>query len=170
MIAITSYLAAQTSAALFDISTRGKVALTGPEARSFLHNLCTNDIKNLPPGGSCEAFLTTAKARIIAHFQVYDVAAENALLLVTEPGQQETLAKTLDHYLISEQVEIADRTSDFGLFRLLGPKAMDIVGNPTTAGDGPVLGHWPLTDFRGVDILSSSAQAEALKERLVAAG
>src|SRR5689334_4635448 len=63
--AAAEYRQAREGAALFDVSHRGKVELTGPEAARFLHNLCTNDILNLAPGRSCEAFFTTAKARVV---------------------------------------------------------------------------------------------------------
>src|ERR1700678_2370695 len=56
-----------TGCSLFDRSSRGKVELSGAEASFFLHNLCTNDINDLPLGGGCEAFLTTNKAKLVAH-------------------------------------------------------------------------------------------------------
>src|SRR2546423_8805039 len=61
------YAAAQGAAAVFDLSARGLVEVSGPEAVPFLHNLCTNDIKNLAAGRGCEFFLTTAKARVVGH-------------------------------------------------------------------------------------------------------
>ena len=61
------------AAALFDQSERGKVELTGPDAPNFVHNLCTNDVLNLPLGGGCEAFFTTAKAKVVAHALIYHV-------------------------------------------------------------------------------------------------
>src|SRR5688572_19546413 len=56
------YEGTRTSTGLIDQSHRGKVELTGAEAASFLHNLCSNDINGLPLGGGCELFLTTNKA------------------------------------------------------------------------------------------------------------
>ena len=53
---LAGYDAARSEAALFDVSDRGKVAVTGKEAASFLHNLSTNDVKNLKPGTGCELF------------------------------------------------------------------------------------------------------------------
>ena len=67
------YHQARTSAALFDVSGRGKLELTGPDAPSFLHNLCTNDVVNLPLGAGCEAFFTTAKAKVVAYALIYHV-------------------------------------------------------------------------------------------------
>src|SRR6266852_6018397 len=99
------YRQAVERAAFFDVSHCGKIELTGPEAASFLHNLCTNDILNLPRGGGCEAFLTTAKARVIAPILVSRLPQDEAALwLDVSPGLAAKVAGHLDHYLISEQV------------------------------------------------------------------
>jgi tRNA-modifying protein YgfZ len=109
----------------FDLSAHTKIELAGPEASSFLHNLCSNDVKNLAEGAGCEAFLTTAKARVVAHIFVghFRQGDQGVLLLDTVPGQAETLAKHLNHYLISEQVEVFDRTQELALFRIVGASA-----------------------------------------------
>jgi len=116
------YDLACSKVALFDLSTRTKVELLGPEAGMFLHNLCTNDVKNLAEGAGCEAFLTTAKARVIAHFFVNHFK-DNFFLLDAVPGQTDVLMRHLDHYLISERVEIVDRTKELALVRVVGPQA-----------------------------------------------
>jgi glycine cleavage system aminomethyltransferase T len=115
------YQAATEAVALFDLSAYGKIELAGRDAAIFLHNLCTQDVKNLPVGKSVEAFLTTNKARVIAHVWV-SRREENLLWLDMVSGQAEKVLKHLNHYLISEQVEVADRTQDFGFVRLVGPK------------------------------------------------
>src|SRR5262245_59932956 len=119
------YRCAVEEAAIFDQSQRGKVELTGPEAGTFLHNLCTNDIVHLAVGAGCEAFLTNAKARVVAHLRVYHLLlhdGRDALWLDVAGGQAEIVLKHLDHYLISEQVELADRTSEFTQLLLAGPR------------------------------------------------
>jgi folate-binding protein YgfZ len=120
------YDRARSGAALFDVSKRGKVELTGPDAPSFLHNLSTNDVLNLPLGAGCEAFFTTAKAKAVAHALIYHVRiadGRDALWLDVAPGQAEPLVRHLDHYQIAEQVEMADRTADFAQFHVAGPHA-----------------------------------------------
>src|SRR5262245_13827571 len=107
------YDAARAACVVFDRSHRGQVELAGPDAPAFLHNLATNDILNLPLGGGCEAFLTTNKARLISHVLVYHVrlhTGRSALWLDVPPGHGEKVIQHLDHFLISEQVELADRT------------------------------------------------------------
>src|SRR5438046_7926757 len=105
------WTAARNSAALFDISDRATVELSGPEAVPFLHNLCTNDIKDLAAGRGCEFFLTTNKARVVGHgFAHRLVPAEPPVLwLDIDPGSGAKVAAHLNRFIVSEQVEIADR-------------------------------------------------------------
>src|SRR5438094_8515468 len=120
------YAAAISSAALFDTSTAGKLLLTGPDAPMFLGNLCTNDIKNLPLGGGCEAYFCDSRAKVKFQAWVYHVRTgddRHAMWVETTPGRNTELVQYLDRYLISEQVEIADRTADFAQSHLAGRKA-----------------------------------------------
>ena len=64
---LADYRNACERAAVFDASARGRIVVSGPEAAFFLHNLCTNDIKDMPVEAGCELFLTTAKGRVVAH-------------------------------------------------------------------------------------------------------
>lgn len=124
------YQAATQSAALFDTSSRSKIEVRGPEAASFLHNLCTNDIVNMPIGAGCEAFLATSTAKAVAFVNIYHYLAQNdheAFWIDSEPGSAERIIQHLDHYLISEQVEFADRTTQFAQMHLAGPNAKSIL-------------------------------------------
>src|SRR5262249_53446747 len=128
--AAEEYQQAREGAALFDVSHRGCVELTGPDAATFLHNLCTNDILNLSAGKSCEAFFTTAKARVVVpvlidHLRFAD--GREVFWLETAPGLVDRLVKHLDHYFISEQIEILDRTADFAELHLAGPRAAEVL-------------------------------------------
>jgi folate-binding protein YgfZ len=127
------YQAAVERAALFDLSCRTKVELAGPEARAFLHNLCTQDVKNLPLGGGCEAFLITSKGRVVAHVLVGHYLQPNSavLWLDTVPDQADVIGEHLEHYLISEQVELADRTLVFGMLHVCGSQAGAIIESVT---------------------------------------
>src|SRR5262245_56445911 len=116
------YQAALEGAALFDVSHRGKIEVRGPDAATFLHNLCTNDIKNMP---ICEAFFCNVQARVVGHAWIR-VGASSYWLDVA-PGNAENLTKHLNHYLISEQVEIFDRTHDFIQLHMAGPQAGAII-------------------------------------------
>ena len=123
---MSDYEAAITSAAVFDRSAAAKLLLTGPDAPMFLGNLCTNDIKNLPLGGGCEAYFCDSRAKVQFQTWIYHVRLgddRHALWVETTPGRNEALVKYLDRYLISEQVEIADCTAEFAQFHVAGPAA-----------------------------------------------
>jgi hypothetical protein len=113
------------SAMLFDLSDWSQIELTGSDRQSFLNGFCTNDVKKLQPGQGCEAFMANIKGRIIGHLKVY--AHENRLSLESEPGQAAAIIGHLDKYLIAEDVQLVDRTSDWGLLLIAGEGASDVL-------------------------------------------
>jgi glycine cleavage system T protein len=188
------YAAAAHGALLFDISHHGKLELTGKDAATFLHNLSTNEVKSLSPGSGCEAFLTTGQAKIVAYVLIYRnppgepgcVSTGSTFCLDTGPVMAEKVFKHLDRFLISEQVEIVDRTSEFAQLHLAGPQAEETLGRLlqiplpelnelshclSSLASSPVVirRHHPL-GMPGYDILCSSNQAEQVWRALVNGG
>lgn len=186
------YHHALENAALFDRSQHGKIEVAGPEAATYLHNLCTNDIKSLRPGGGCEAFLTNAKAKIIAFVSVYYVptaaGTPPTFWLDTGPGGNERVFQHLDRHLISEQVELADRTRDYAQMHVAGPYGGRVVqqalgadvarlaefGNLLTAPADSrpplALRRRSLLGLPGIDVLCPSAAGEEVWKALTQAG
>jgi folate-binding protein YgfZ len=124
------YAAARNDAVVFDISNRSKIEMTGPDVPAFLNNICTNQVADLPLGGGCEAFLTTAKAKAVAHIRVYHIQladGRHAYWVDGAPDQNRKIEQHLDHYLISEQVAFADRTADYAQFLVMGPKSKELI-------------------------------------------
>jgi folate-binding protein YgfZ len=137
------YQAACVDGALFDCSHHGKIQLTGPDAASFLHNLSTNDITRLAAGTGCEAFLANAKAKVVAHVLIYRAVAEDSsggLWLDVVPGLTDKVLKHFNHYLISEQVEIVDRSSELAQVHVAGPRARMLLAKG--AGELPELAEF----------------------------
>ena len=67
---------------LLDRSERGKLALTGPDAKSFLQGQVTNDVEALAPGEGCYAAFLTPKGKMLGDLRILDAGDE--LLLDTE--------------------------------------------------------------------------------------
>jgi folate-binding protein YgfZ len=63
---------------------RAFVRVAGPDASDYLQRMLSNDVEALDVGGSCEALLLTAKARVIAPLRVVR-RADDEYLLSTEP-------------------------------------------------------------------------------------
>src|SRR5262245_28236435 len=184
------YTAALNSAALFDTSAPAKLLLTGPDAPMFLGNLSTNDTKNLPLGGGCEAYFCDPRAKVKFQAWIYHIRLSDnrhALWVETTPGRNTELVQYLDRYLISEQVEIADRTGDFAQLHLAGPTAADVLGKalgPSVPGL-PQFAHMERTfgqdatcsirrrdqlGVPGFDIVCRTEFAEGVRRLLNAAG
>jgi folate-binding protein YgfZ len=133
--ASSDYRKARRHAAVFDLSHRGKVELTGADAGRFLHNLCTNDVADLPVGTGREVFFTTAQARVVGHGLVYHLVQDGkeAWWLDLAPGTADAMVKHLGRYLISEQVEIADRTAAYVQLHVAGPEAANLLAKVVRA-------------------------------------
>ena len=184
------YQAALGGAALFDTSAAAKLVLTGPDAPMFLGNLSTNDIKALPLGGGCETYFCDARAKVKFQAWVHHVRlgdGRHAMWVETTPGRNAELVQYLDRYLISEQVEIADRTADCAQFHLAGPKAAEVLAAALgeAVPDLPPFAHMERTFGRdatcslrrrdqlglpGFDVVCRAEVADGVRRMLTAAG
>jgi len=119
------YTAARLAASLFDLSYRPILRLTGPDRASFLHGMVTNDIKRLADGETAYAALLTAKGAMISDARILRRAED--LLLDVEPGYAQAVQSSLQKYIISEDVEVSDVSTELALLRVAGPKAEAIL-------------------------------------------
>ncbi len=107
--------------AWFDRSDRGLVRVTGRDRKPWLHNLLTNAIKMLEPMRGCYAFAIDVRGRVQFDLNVLDLAEAIWLDidLLAVPG---SLAH-LNRYLISEDAQLSDVTSEFARLAIAGPQA-----------------------------------------------
>jgi folate-binding protein YgfZ len=161
---------------LLDRSERGKLALTGPEAKSFLHGQVTNDIESLQPGAGCYAAFLTPKGKMQGDLRVLDAGDE--LLLDTERVALQPLFNMIRHYKLGADVELHKRTLERGLLSLIGPDAQRVAGAEELLGTehanrpGEVGGHPVLfvrTDL-GVDVFCDAAATADVTRELESRG
>jgi folate-binding protein YgfZ len=178
------YEQACAGAALFDRSHQGQVDAVGKEAAAFLHNLCTNDIKQLAVGAGCEALLPTHQAKVVGYVLI-DHVEPDRFVLDAGPGDGSRVLKHLDRHLISEQVELSERTSELVQIHVAGPRAAALVGQVlgsvvelpplrhriVSLADalGRIRRHDPL-GLPGLDLLVPCEQGGRLWQELTAAG
>ena len=112
--------------ALVDRSERGKLALTGPQAKELLSGQVTNDIEAVVPGSGCYAALLTNKGKMQADLRVLDTADE--LWLDTERAGLQALFDTLRRGAVGWQAQLHKRTLQQALLSLVGPRAADAAG------------------------------------------
>ena len=115
-----------TSTFVVDRSERGKLALTGPEAKDFLQGQVTNDILGLTPGHGCYAAFLTHKGKMLGDMRVFDLGDE--LLLDCERVALQELFNMIRRYKLGRDLELHKRTLELGLLSVIGPGAPELAG------------------------------------------
>jgi tRNA-modifying protein YgfZ len=166
------YAALTERCGLVDRSERGKLALSGPDAKTFLAGQVTNDTEALQPGDGCYAAFLTHKGKMLGDLRVLDVGEE--LLLDTERVALQALFDMIRRFKVGYELELHKRTVERGLLSLIGPEAVRV-----TAAEGlPDVEHAnaPVTiqgiaalaarTDTGVDLICDSADTESLIQTL----
>jgi tRNA-modifying protein YgfZ len=159
--------------ALVDRSERGKLALTGPEAKAFLNGQVTNDVEALTPGTGCYAALLTNKGKMLGDLRAINTTPPTPeLWLDTERVALQALFDTIRRGTVGWQAELHKRTVQQALLSLVGPRAADAVGGAVgpehanrTAEIGGVEVLLIATDA-GVDVVCATEDAAAVRAAL----
>ena len=161
---------------LVDRSARGKLALTGAEAKAFLHGQVTNDVEGLEPGRGCYAAFLTHKGKMLGDVRILDTGDE--LLLDTERSALQELFNMIRRFKLGREVELHKRTVERGLLSLVGPDARRLAGAPELPAEehchraGTIAGapvRLIATDL-GVDVLCDAPDTERVAAALLAGG
>jgi folate-binding protein YgfZ len=118
------YEALMSGAALLDLSSRGRIRVTGEDRARLLHAMTTNHVQQMMPGDGIYAFFLNAQGRILA--DAYVLCFADHFLLDTAPETREVVYGHLDHYIIADDVTLEDVTDQTFSFGIEGPRAMDI--------------------------------------------
>ncbi len=121
----TDYAAVTEGVGLLDRSERGKLALTGRDAKEFLQGQVTQDIVGLEAGQGAYAAFLTPKGKMLGDLRVLDAGDE--LLLDTERVALQGLFNMIRRYSLGFDVELHKRTVQCGLLSLIGPLAAELV-------------------------------------------
>jgi len=157
---------------LVDRSERGKLALTGTEAREFLHGQVSNDIEALEPGHGCYAAFLTPKGKMLGDLRVLHIGDE--LFLDTERLSLQALFNMIRNYKLGRDVELHKRTVERGLLSLVGPGAREAAGaddlgpaeHDNAAGE---IGGVPVrlvATAAGVDLICDAERTDDVKAAL----
>jgi folate-binding protein YgfZ len=109
-VPLDQYRALRDGGGFVELAGWSSVTFTGADRQAFLHNFCTNDVKRLAPGQSCEAFVTNVKGKVLGHGLV--ACREQELVFITVPGQASVVIGHLERYVIREDVALRDTTSE----------------------------------------------------------
>ncbi len=152
---------------IVDRSQRGKLALTGPDAKTFLHGQVTNDIEGLTPGHGCYAAFLTHKGKMLGDLRVFDLGDE--LLLDCERVVLQELFNMIRRYKLGADVELHKRTLELALFSVIGPGAPRLAGPDEHDSARVALGGAEVvavTTDVGTDVFCAAADRDAVRAAL----
>ncbi|MFM7166535.1 MAG: YgfZ/GcvT domain-containing protein [Planctomycetaceae bacterium] len=106
-----------------------RILVTGRDRAKFLHNFCTNAVRDLPEGRSVEAFFVDVKARVLAHGYVLSLPSRHEIHVLGSAGAETALLKHLDRYIITEDVQVrgVSEGEQGALWRLPAVQSADAV-------------------------------------------
>jgi folate-binding protein YgfZ len=113
------------SAGVSDLGWRGKILVTGGDRLRWLNGMVSNAVQSLPEGQGNYSFLLSVQGRIQGDCYVYRRAGD--LLLDTSLDQLPALLRHLDHFVIMDDVELADVSGAWTALSLAGPRAAQIL-------------------------------------------
>lgn len=171
---------------LFDLSSRGRIEVSGGEAVQFLNGMLTNDVAKLEDGAWMHAAFPNPQGRLIAPVRV--LRRGGSYLFDTEAATYERVLKYLERYTLAGDFRVRDLTNETVMLTVQGARASEIVraalgeevhdlarGRVTHSGkfgdeSVPFIIRATHTAEDGFDLFVKVSEAEALWRALAEAG
>jgi aminomethyltransferase len=185
-ISSTEYRAVREGGAgVIDLSSRGRLLVSGSEAVMFLNGLITNDMKTLAVNSWMPAAFPNVQGRLIAAVRI--IHREDGFLIDTEGVSLEAVAKLLERFILAGDFRVKDLTSETAILSVQGHKAAEVMRHTLGAAAANVAREQvaiaPLdhggnvnvirathTGEDGFDLFVDTQEAEGLRNLLIDAG
>jgi folate-binding protein YgfZ len=119
------FAALNNGCGIYDLGFRARISLTGGDRTRWLNGMVTNNIRDLATGHGVYAFLLNPQGRILGDLYAYNQGA--SIIVETDRNQVEKIVATFDHYIIMDDVEVADISERQTALGLAGPRARAIL-------------------------------------------
>ena len=174
----------EEGAGLLDLSSRGRIEVSGTEAVQFLNGLITNDVKALKEGEWMPAAFPNVQGRLLANARV--LHRDNSFLLDTEAVTRNRVYQTLERFTLAGDFRIRDITNETALISVQGARSAQsvsiVLGEEAADVERGRIRCVPWQDSRvnvirathtsedGYDLFTGASEAPKLWEALSAAG
>jgi folate-binding protein YgfZ len=119
---------------VIDLSSRGRILVSGTEAVQFLNGLITNDMKTLDVNAWMPAAFPNVQGRLIASVRVLRLMNEGTdkkvspiFLIDSEAATHEIVLKTIERFTLAGDFHVKDVTGETAMLSVQGKRATDIV-------------------------------------------
>ncbi|MBI2962924.1 MAG: glycine cleavage system aminomethyltransferase GcvT [Deltaproteobacteria bacterium] len=180
---LDEHRAVRERAGLFDVSHMGEIEVRGARALPACQRLVTNDAGRLVPGAAQYAVLCTPSGGIVDDVIYTCLAADRYLFCVNASNEEKDLRWMRDQ---AGEAEVVNRSAEFALLALQGPRAAAIlqpltglalaplrsffVAEGEVAGARALVSRTGYTGENGFEIYLAPADAEGVWERLLSSG
>lgn len=176
---------------LIDLSSRGRLVVTGSEAVAFLNGLITNDMKTLAENHWMPAVFPNVQGRLLASVRVIrgndlegSKGPQPAFILDTEAATHERVLQTIQKFTLAGDFQVKDATAETAMlfvggdraqktieqvFGTTAPSSVDSVTQLTWQDAQVTLLRTPQLAANGFDLIVNNLIAEKLWLALVAA-
>jgi folate-binding protein YgfZ len=168
---VEEYWTIKKVAGIADISSTGRLIITGKDRVSFLNGLLTNDLTKVTEDGGQHSALLNPKARVLADLYLY--RQPDAILIDTGNSASSKVQEELERFVITEDVQIRN-AADLVHLTIQGPGSSNAIKETlrVDVGDLKPLNHKRLgpsiivnrdrTGQGGYDIVLPNEEAEAV--------
>jgi folate-binding protein YgfZ len=171
-------------AGLFDLSSRGRVEVSGGEAVQFLNGMLTNDAASLKEGEWMHAAFPNPQGRLLATARVFRTS--EGFIFDTEAATYERVLRSLERFTLAGDFRVRDLTEQTVTLSVQGARARESVR--AALGDEAseaARGRFSIARFQGAhiavarathtaedgfDLFAGAGEAGALWRALVGAG
>jgi len=153
------FAALRSSCGVYDLSWRAKLVLTGSDHTRWLNGMLTNNVRDLTESQGVYAYLLDPQGHIQADLYAYNCG--DSIVVDSDVSQLARLREIFDHYIIMDDVEVADAGRRFTAIGLQGSSTGEIL---SAVGIRPSpLRHLELADLKWNDSPITFVRAEEWK-------
>jgi aminomethyltransferase len=124
----------------------GELEVEGPRAKELLQSTLSNDLDRIAPGEAQYTLLTNERGGIVDDLIVYHLSPGRYLLVVNASNRAPAYAWLKEREIRGS--EVSDRSDEYGLLAVQGPRAFERLGLP--AGK-PFT--WSMDELDGIELM-----------------
>ena len=115
------FAALRSTCGVYELPQRVKIRLTGSDRVRWLNGMVTNNVRDLAQNHGVYAFLLNPQGHILADLIAFHRG--ESVLVESDRAQLPKILATFDHYIIMDDVEVADISESLATVGLAGPNS-----------------------------------------------
>jgi folate-binding protein YgfZ len=119
------FAALRSTCGVYELPDRVKIRLSGSDRVRWLNGMVTNNIRDLALNHGVYSFLLNPQGHILGDLLAFQRG--EVLLVETDRSQRERILATFDHYIIMDDVEVAEVSDSQATVGLTGPNRISVL-------------------------------------------